>query len=134
MEYENVLRNVSSKIADKIGSNKDELFKKFVEGEKESSTVVRKGVAIPHIIVEGDGIFSICMMRTKKGVIFPNDEVVHATFFIVSSGDQRNLYQKTLSAITQIISDSNFDRMWKSACNAEDLKNFVLLAERKMLI
>lgn len=134
MEYEEAFRKVSSKIAEKIGLNKDELFKKFVEREKESSTVIKKGVAIPHIIVDGDGIFNVCIMRAKKGAIFPDDEVVHAIFCIVSSKDQRNLHLKVLSAIAQIISDSNFDKMWKSAYNAEDLKNFVLLADRTMLI
>ncbi|MFH1414042.1 MAG: PTS sugar transporter subunit IIA [Candidatus Omnitrophota bacterium] len=106
------------------------LFKKLIERENDTSTVIRKGLAIPHIIVQGENIFKILLVRAKTGIIFPNDQIVHTAFVLVGSGDERNLHLKVLAAIAQITQDTEFDKKWLNAANLDELKNIVLLAER----
>jgi amino acid transporter len=107
------------------------LFQKLIEREKDSSTVIRKGLAIPHIIIEGENIFKILIARATAGVIFPGDNIVHIIFLLVSSSDERNLHLKVLAAIAQITQYSEFDREWLTASGEEELKNIILLAKRE---
>ena len=59
VKAEDFFRDISRILGEELNLEPKELFEKFVEREKESSTVIRKGLAIPHIIVEGkvDGHF-----------------------------------------------------------------------------
>ena len=107
------------------------LCKKFLDREKEASTVIRKGLAIPHIIVEGKNIFKIAIVRAKSGIMFFDDHSAHIVFIIIGSSDQRSLHLKVLAAIAQITQNPSFDKMWMEAKNQQELRNIILLAERK---
>jgi APA family basic amino acid/polyamine antiporter len=124
-------KQVAENLSKRLNLSLPSLFDKFIKREKESSTVVRRGLAIPHIIVEGKDIFKIIMIRAKAGIIFPKDEVAHIVFVLVSSLDARNLHLKVLAAIAQITQNPEFDKKWFQAKNLEELKNIVLLAERR---
>ena len=131
VKMENFFKEVSEVLGRSLNIAPQELFKKLIGREKESSTVLRKGLAIPHIIVEGKNIFKILLVRAKTGIIFPDDKLVHIMFVLVGSSDERNLHLKVLAAIAQITQDPEFDKKWFEARSKEDLKNIVLLAERR---
>ncbi len=122
------LADILSRELDETGES---LFQMFIDREKTTSTVIRKGLAIPHIVVRGNGVFKIILVRAKGGIIFPGDEIVHIAFVLVGSQDERNLHLKALAAIAQITQHTGFDKSWFAATNKEDLKNIVLLAERR---
>ncbi len=128
---EGLFERIAQLLGDELKITPDAIFKKFIDREKELSTVIRKGLAIPHIVVEGTGIFKIALVRAKAGVIFPQDELVHIIFVIIGSSDNRRLHLKALAAIAQVAQNPEFDKKWLEAKNAEEIKNFVLLAERK---
>ncbi len=130
-KMEDFFKEVSDVLGKELDLAPEELFKKFVEREKESSTVIRKGLAIPHIVVEGKNIFKILMVRAKAGVIFPEDKLAHIIFVLIGSSDERNLHLKVLAAIAQITQTPEFDKKWLESSNEEELKNIVLLAERR---
>jgi amino acid transporter/mannitol/fructose-specific phosphotransferase system IIA component (Ntr-type) len=129
MEY--FFEHISNILARKLHVEPKILFKKFVEREKSSSTVISKGLAIPHIVIKGRKIFKILLVRAKTGIIFPEDQVVHVIFVLIGSEDERNLHLKVLSAIAQITQNEKFFDRWFQAVNKEELKNIILLAERK---
>lgn len=126
-----LFREVSVILSRELGLGPGELERKFLEREKESATVLRKGLAIPHIIIEGKNIFKIILARSRDGVIFPNDELAHIIFILVGSLDQRNLHLRSLAAIAQISQLPDFDKAWLEAGGKEDIRNIVLLAERR---
>jgi mannitol/fructose-specific phosphotransferase system IIA component (Ntr-type) len=107
------------------------LFEKFIKREKESSTVIKKGLAIPHIIVEGKNISNVLLVRAREGIVFPRDEVVHILFVLVGCGADRVLHLKILAAIAQIVQHPEFDKKWLEARNQDELRNIILLAERR---
>ncbi|MBU3958501.1 MAG: amino acid permease [Candidatus Omnitrophica bacterium] len=131
VKIKDFFREISGILGQELNLDPQGLFKNFMEREKESSTVIRKGLAIPHIIVEGKNIFKIILVRAKTGIIFPGDEIAHIIFVLVGSADERNLHLKVLAAIAQITQDPEFDKKWFNASNAEELKNIVLLTERR---
>ena len=128
-----LFKMISDNLADKLKMGKKEIFDKLVEREKDSSTVIRKGLAIPHIMVESKNIFELLIVRAKSGVIFPEDNIAHIVFVIAGSRDERNFHLQVLAAIAQVTQQPEFDKKWQEALNTDDLKNIVLLSERRRI-
>ncbi len=115
-----------------LGADPTALTESFIQREKESSTVMRPGLAIPHSIVSGEGKFAILLVRAKEGIVFnETTEPVRVAFVLAGSKDNRNFHLRALAAIAQICQLNEFDKIWKNARNAEELRDIVLLAERK---
>jgi len=125
-------KEASKFLAGKLAMEPETLTQLFIKREEESHTVIRPGLAIPHIIIEGKHKFSILLARAKEGVIFPGTkEPVHTIFVLVGTRDERNFHLRALAAIAQIAQDAEFDEKWLEARNSEELKDIILLAERK---
>ncbi|MDA3798677.1 MAG: amino acid permease [Kiritimatiellae bacterium] len=110
-----------------------EYIKKLLwEREKDSSTVITDGLAIPHIILDGENIFDIIVVRVQNGVVFPDSSEVpvKAIFCLAGSKDQRNFHLKALSAIAQVVMNPDFPKKWKAAKNVQALKDIILLSKR----
>ncbi|MDP6685855.1 MAG: amino acid permease, partial [Candidatus Omnitrophota bacterium] len=133
LKMEDLFRRISSILGAELNLEPKDLFEKFLEREKESSTVLRKGLSIPHIIIDGKNIFKIMLVRAKSGVIFPGDKLAHILFILVGSSDERNLHLKVLAAIAQVTQNPKFDEKWFKAKNEDELRHLVLLAERRRM-
>jgi amino acid transporter/mannitol/fructose-specific phosphotransferase system IIA component (Ntr-type) len=131
LKMDDFFSQVSTILAQDLKVEPQVLVDKFLNRERESSTVIRKGLAVPHIVIEGKGIFKIILVRAKAGIIFTQDNIAHIVFVLVGSLEQRNLHLKVLAAIAQITQDTEFDKKWLQARGYEDLKNIVLLSERR---
>lgn len=131
LKVEDFFKDISDILGEELNLNPRELCRKFMEREKEASTVIKKGLGIPHIVIEGKNIAKILLARAKAGVVFPQDEVVHTIFVIVGTADERIFHLKILAAIAQIAQNPDFDKRWMDAKNEEGLRNVVLLAERR---
>ncbi|MBD3263830.1 MAG: amino acid permease [Candidatus Omnitrophica bacterium] len=131
LDVETFFKYVSSIFEKDLGVESKNLFEKFLQREKNSSTVIKKGLAIPHVVIEGKNISEILLVRAKTGIVFPNDKVVHIVFFLITSVDQRVQHIKILAAIAQIARNLEFDKKWFEAKDEDELRNIVLLAERK---
>ena len=126
------LIKASALLAGKLGMEPKKLSELFIQREEESQTVIRPGLAIPHIVIEGSHKFSILLARGKEGVVFPEDpNPVHIIFMLVGTRDERNFHLRALAAVAQIVQEKNFDKNWLAARNSEELKDIVLLAERR---
>lgn len=110
----------------------DEVYDKLIDREKKSSTALSPFLAVPHVVIDGENIFEILMMRSKRGIPFsdtaPN---VHFLFFLLGTMDQRHFHLFALSAIAQIIQDPAFETNWMKAINTNELRKLILKAERK---
>lgn len=123
---------VSATLSRRIGIAKRTLIELFMEREERTSTVIAPGLAIPHVIAREVDEFEILLVRCKEGVIFPDvSEPVHTIFVLAGPSNERNFYLRALSAIAQIAQDEDFDRNWLKARNIEELRDFILLAERR---
>jgi amino acid transporter/mannitol/fructose-specific phosphotransferase system IIA component (Ntr-type) len=131
------MESLFEQIADVLSSELDidskDLYEKFYAREMDVSTVVREGLAIPHIIVDAENAHKLVLVRAKSGIIFPENRVVHIAFVIVGSTGEpgRSLHLKDLVAIAQITNNPEFDKEWMSAKNEEELRTLLFLAERK---
>ncbi|MBD3393848.1 MAG: amino acid permease [Chitinivibrionales bacterium] len=99
--------------------------------EAESSTAISRFVAIPHVIVEGEGIFQVVFVRARDGVHFNADHpAVRAIFVLLGSKDMRNLHLRALAAIAQVVQHGSFEKAWMRARNERELKDLFLLSKR----
>lgn len=131
---EDIFKMVANTLSPRLQIEEETLFNLFREREKQSSTVIAPGLAIPHIVVPGIGKFDILLARCKKGIIFPDTpQSVHTLFVLVGSKDERNFHLRALAAIAQIAQDKDFDKNWLNARNIEELRDIILLAERKRI-
>ena len=123
---------VAEKMADRVGVSAPVLLRLLLEREKEGSTVLSPGLAIPHVVVEGEGKFNILLARCRKGIVFSNEASnVHAVFVLTGTRDERNFHLCTLSAIAQIAVSAGFEKEWMGARGEQALRDIVLLRERR---
>lgn len=132
LDRDEFFSQVSSFLSKDLGVSEDRLKRLLIKREEESSTIIRKGLAIPHIIVEGEHKFKMLLARAKNGVIFPNTPApVHIIFVMAGTKDERNFYLRALAAIAQICQHHDFDKKWMRARDIHELRDILLLAERR---
>ncbi|MFC1576059.1 amino acid permease [Candidatus Omnitrophota bacterium] len=132
LEMKELFKVIAYAMARELETTPDRIYDLLIEREKDSSTVIRPGLAIPHIVMDGKHKFRILLARCKDGIKFPKAETpVHVVFALVGSSDERNFHLRALAAIAEIAQDEKFDTRWLAARNAEDLRNIILLAERR---
>jgi len=132
LSYRDFFLMAADALAKKTGIGTDYIFNALMVRETSSSTVINPFVAIPHIITEGTGTFEILVARLRKGAVFSEkDTGVKAVFILLGTPDERNFHLKALSAIAQIVQNPKFEEMWTNARAARNLRDIILLGERR---
>ena len=124
---------VSHPLGLSLGIEPGKIRDKLREREKESVTALKPDFAIPHIIVEGQGMFELIAVRARKGVWFSKEcPNVNSVFVIAGSQDEWHFYLRFLAAIAQIVKSEDFFKKWDSAKNEHKIRR--LLAGKAVLI
>jgi APA family basic amino acid/polyamine antiporter len=132
LNMEDAFRLLAKELSGKIDLPEKEVYSLLLQRERESSTAVSPGLAIPHIILPGKGQFEILLARFKKGISFGAEmDPVHAVFILSGTRDERNYHLKALMYIAQIVQNPKFQERWLKASGEEPLRDIVLLADRK---
>lgn len=132
IQIEDFFQTVSDRMASSLKVKPKILYKALMDREKESSTVLTPGFAIPHIVIKGENIFNILLARSKEGVYFSEESPkVHAVFVLAGTKDERNFHLRALAAIAQIVQESKFEEKWLKAKGVESLRDLILLGERR---
>lgn len=122
---------VSDEMTDNLHLKREVIFDLLKKREEDSSTVLSPGLAIPHIIIEGEHKFEMLIARCGKGISFSESaDHVRAVFVLMGTADERNFHLRALSAIAQIVMNSNFDKKWMAARDKEALRDIILLGKR----
>jgi APA family basic amino acid/polyamine antiporter len=119
-------------MSDNLEMARDYILELLLSREKDSSTVISSGLAIPHIVIEGEGKFDILLARCREGIEFSGSAPdVHAVFVLIGTKDERNFHLRALAAIAQIVHDPHFEEKWMKAKSKEALRDIVLLGKRR---
>jgi len=123
-----VLADVFSR---KFASEPGDIYRLLVAREAESTTVIHPGLAIPHIVVDGNERFEIVVARSKEGIDFGGQTApVKVVFALAGSRDERNFHLQALMAIAQIVQNPEFLSTWTRLRNTAELRSQILLAQR----
>jgi len=132
LSLDGFFRRVAKELSKKLGMEADDIFNLLMERERETTTAIRPGLAIPHIIIEGKGKFEILLARCREGITFSESSApVHAVFVLMGSRDERNYHLRTLASIAQITEEEGFDKKWLDARTSGELRDIVLLGQRR---
>jgi Trk K+ transport system NAD-binding subunit/Kef-type K+ transport system membrane component KefB/mannitol/fructose-specific phosphotransferase system IIA component (Ntr-type) len=127
IDAKNFFERVAHVISKDINISTSVLYDLFAQRENEVSTVLSPGLAVPHIIIDGEHLFSILIARCKKGIIFSGSKPsVYAAFVLVGTRDERDFHLRALSRIAKIVLSPNFENRWKRARNEKALRNVLL--------
>lgn len=104
------------------------------ERERESSTAISPFVAVPHLVLDAPGVFVLLGIRTPAGVRFNEPYTsIKSVFVLAGSKDMRTLHLQTLAALAQIAMDPRFEKEWLSVRRPEQLREVLLLGERRRI-
>jgi len=127
-----VLERLAAALSRRLNIPSERLLELFIARERESSTEIRPGLAIPHVIIEGHDLFELALVRSLPGVRFSElGPPVRAAFVLAGTSDQRQFHLKALVAIAHIVQEEGFEDRWMNARNAEQLRDIVLLSRRR---
>jgi Kef-type K+ transport system membrane component KefB/mannitol/fructose-specific phosphotransferase system IIA component (Ntr-type) len=124
---------VGSALSPHVGLDPAEITRLLLRREAESSTVVAPGVAIPHVIIDGDQPIAVLIARCRAGIRFPGEaeaDPVQFTFVIIGARSARNLHLRILSAIAQLFQDPAFEDALLSAPDTESMRQVLLQTRR----
>lgn len=126
-----LFQRVAEAMGPRVGVDPEQLNQLLLERERESSTVVETGLAVPHVVVPGEQVFELALVRCGAGATFSElNEPVRIAFVLLGSADQRNYHLRALMAIAQIVREEGFQRRWLEANGVGQLRDMVLLSSR----
>jgi len=129
---EQVFRMIADQMGRHLGMPPEKLYQLLKAREMASSTILRPGLAVPHIVVEGSHCFDLLLVRCRDGIaLVPDKPPIHAMFVLIGSADERNFHLRALMAIAEIVQDVDFDAKWRRARGEEGLRKMILRAERR---
>ena len=129
---EDVFRQVCRILEKRLDISEYVLLEKFLHREAGGGTVVQPGLAIPHIVVEGEKKFDVLLVRAVEGIEFPNvPDPVKIMFVLAGSKDERNYHLRALMAIAQIAQEKHFEQRWLDARGPAEIRNLILLSTRR---
>jgi amino acid transporter/mannitol/fructose-specific phosphotransferase system IIA component (Ntr-type) len=125
------LKKASAELAGSLGMSSENLEKLFYEREQESSTVLKEGIAIPHIVVPGEHKFAVLLARSRNGIKFSEENPrIHTVFLLAGTKDERNFHLRALAAIAQLVQHARFEKRWMQARSELELRDMILLGRR----
>lgn len=132
MDFEKILKIVAKSLSDEIEMTQEEITLRFLKRQKESNTALSGFLAIPHIIIDGKNKMFLTIVRAKKGIKFTETEnEVKAVFFLGGTKEKKALHLKALASIATLIGFKDFREKWISIENIIEIKNLMILSNRK---
>jgi Kef-type K+ transport system membrane component KefB/mannitol/fructose-specific phosphotransferase system IIA component len=121
--YDKVAESLSVRL--QLGA--DELVGLFRERQRVQNVAITPDVAIPHLLLEGRGVFELVICRVARGVAFESEQRRPlAVFVLASTLDQRNLHLQTLAAVAGIAQRPNFAAQWLQPADGESLRTWLV--------
>ncbi|ETR73574.1 MAG: TrkA3 [Candidatus Magnetoglobus multicellularis str. Araruama] len=131
IEVESFFQQVAHEMSGELNIPHSVLYDLLRQREQEASTVLSPGLAVPHIIIQGEKKFSILLARCKPGIVFSDSQPrVYAAFVLVGTKDERDFHLQALSAIARIVLTPNFENRWKRARSSTGLKHVMIHSNR----
>ncbi len=132
IDAKELFHKMAKALAERLDMDEEFLFDSFLKREKQSSTVISPGLAIPHIIVDGEDVFEVMLVRCKKGANFSDlNQPVKMVIVLLGSPDQRNYHLRALMNVAHLVKNPKFKEGWLNARNTEQLRDVMLLSRKR---
>ncbi len=141
--FENLVKHAADRLWNATGHDQEVFIQGFTEGTLMGATPVAKGVALPHMRLEGIERPEMVLVRCREqlnimaGDVFGKtalSEGVHAIFFLVSPEEDPGQHLRLLAHLATRIDDPKFLKTWLSARTEVELREVFLRNERYISI
>lgn len=122
-----VFHDILKKLAYNRGiGNVEEAFNAVVEREEGYSTVISRGLAVPHARLTSINDLVIGIATSREGIIFESDpdNPVHLVVLILTPKDQPSLYLQVLSSLSKTLVDESIVPRIAEMTDPEDVWKF----------
>ncbi|MDA1029393.1 MAG: amino acid permease [Bacteroidetes bacterium] len=137
--FEDVVEQASTRLSNRVQLTAHNISRKFLEGTRVGTTPVTKGVALPHLTLEGLTRPEMVIVRAKAGVLLqaPDLELspdepestVYAIFFLISPKENPGQHLHILAQIARRVDSNTFRLDWELAADEAELKEVLLRKE-----
>ncbi|OQY35051.1 MAG: hypothetical protein B6241_02705 [Spirochaetaceae bacterium 4572_59] len=132
MDFQQVLEKVSQDMALKSGMEEVMIKEMFLQRQEDCNMAISEFLAIPHIVIDGEDKVFLHVIRSRKGIKFTeNENKVQAVFLLGGTRETRTLHLKTIAAIATLVGSDKFKEKWLEAKTVTELKNLMILTERR---
>lgn len=122
-----MFRQAAEALAVRLHLEPEDLVDLFLERERVQGGALTTELAIPHVLLDGKGIFELVICRSRDGVRFgPENHHVHAVFVLASTRDERNLHLQMLAALAAIAQKPDFAASWNGMPDTESLRSWII--------
>jgi len=138
-DFDHLIDDAARRLAPRVNRSHESLVRGFTEGTLKGQTPVAKGVALPHMRLEGIDYAHMVLVRVHRdlrivtGNVFGTTheaEKVHAVFFLVSPEEDPAQHLRMLAQLASRIDEEAFLAQWLGAANEVQLREVFLRDER----
>lgn len=114
IESEDLFRLAAEALSTRLHTPVDALVQLFGEHERMQEGALTPELAVPHLRIDGEGIFEMVVCRAGEGGVRfgAGGERPIALFVLVSTVDHRRLHLEVLAAIAQAAQRADFFERW----------------------
>jgi mannitol/fructose-specific phosphotransferase system IIA component (Ntr-type) len=132
MDMKAFFHAASKRLEPELNLSAKKIFDLLVHRERESSTVIVPGLAIPHIVIPGKQKTYMLIARCREGIHFFEEEgTARIAFVIASTRDERNVHLRVLSAIAQLFQDASFEDTLLTVEEPGKMREVILTTKRR---
>lgn len=128
---ENVLRELTSRVAEASNTSPDLILDQLLKRENESSTFFNDGVAFPHIRIDGIKDPLLALGIASQGVSdIPSEIPVKLIFLIIAPKEDPNVQIRILGMVSRLARNKNFVEQMIKSDSSEKAWKAILDMER----
>ncbi len=132
MSYHELIESISDTIVETTGLAPAQIIKQFEEAQQRTNFAISEFLAIPHILIDGENISFLIIVRDKEGVKFTEEEnCVKAIFVMGGTHDRRVTHIRNIASIASLVYEDDFQEKWLKAKNDIELRSIMLLSSRR---
>ncbi len=137
--FDTLIQRAASALHARTGRDVDVFVRGFTEGTKTGATPVAKGVALPHMHIDGLERPAMVLVRCRQAIriqagdVFGNlgeGQDVRAVFFLVSPAEDPSQHLRMLAQVASRIDEDDFMEEWLDATNEVQIREVFLRNER----
>ena len=116
--------------------NREEIIKAIIKREKEASTGIGKGVAVPHVKHPAVKEVVATIGQSSTGIDFSSldKQPVYSVILLVSPVDNPDKHLQAMENIFKHLQQEKFRKFLRQSQTAEDIKDLVIEADEDPLL
>lgn len=128
-----LFRQVSEAAKERFGIDAERLCATLLRVNTEHSSLIHPGHAVLAVESDGDQV-QMVLARIRQGLtLTAGDGAVHTLFVLLVPPSDQAFHLQALASIAQILRDHDFDRGWFEAHTEQQLRDLVLLGDRRRM-